>query len=124
MAIAAGSIVAPKTSGIGLNPSTGPLFGIVQSGAGPFAVLWFNGVADASVVALALDEILVASGSTAATFVGRRVKVNSPAGQNNWAYMVCVGAYNRNGSDTLLLQNPTGEYFVEALSANCSALPN
>ena len=102
----------------------GPLFGAVESGADPYTILWYNGERVASVAAITIDEILVATGSTAADFVGRRVKINSPAGQNNWAYMVCVGAYNRRGSDTLLLQNPTGEYFLEALAANCEALPN
>lgn len=123
MAIGANSQVAVKTQGIGLNPQ-GPLFGIVESGTGPFTVLWYNGSRVASIILTNLDEILVASGTVAADFVGRRVKINSPAGQNNWAYMVCVGAYSRNGADTLLLQNPTGEYFLEALAANCTALDN
>jgi hypothetical protein len=123
MAIGANSIVSPKTTGVGgggLNPLS-PLFGIVESGAGPFTVLWFNGQRVASIVLSNLDEILAGSGTIAAELVGREVKVSSPAGQTNYGQFICVTNYNRNGSEFVLLQNKTSGYYFEALAANCTA---
>jgi len=119
MAIGVASIVSPKTAGLGLNVS-GPLFGSVQSGAGPFVVLWFNGENN-SVVATSLDEILAGSGTVAAALVGRQVKVISPTGQDNYGFCVCVANYQRNGTDTCLLRNPAG-FFIEAPSAQVEAV--
>ncbi len=119
MAIGVASIVSPKTAGIGLNVE-GPLFGSVQSGAGPFVVLWFNGQNN-SVVAASLDEILSGSGTVAAALVGRQVKATSPAGQTNYGFCTCVANYLRNGTDTCLLRNPAG-FFVEVPSAQVVAV--
>jgi hypothetical protein len=119
MAIGVASIVSPKTAGVGLNVD-GPLFGSVQSGAGPFVVLWFNGQNN-SVVATSLDEILAGSGTIAAAIVGRQVKVTSPTGQTNYGLCVCVANYLRNGTDTALLRNPAG-YFIEVPSSQVAAV--
>lgn len=122
MAIGANSIVSPRTAGLGLNVN-GPLFGIVESGAGPFTVLWYNGERVASIVVTNLDEILASGGTQGADFVGRQVKVNNPVGQTNYGLFTCVASYNRNGSEVLLLKNNVALYFIEALASQCSASP-
>lgn len=124
MALAAGSIVSPKTNGLAV-PVNGPTFGIIESGSspgGPFIVLWQTGSRVADVAAATIDEILAADGSVSATYVGRRIKPTSPSGQTAWAYVVCIKAYKRNGSDTLLCQSAQGEYFVEVLAAQAEVV--
>ncbi len=120
MAIGANSIVSPHTGGLGLNVN-GPLFGIVESGAGPYTVLWYTGERVASVVAGNIDEIVAGSGTVAAALVGRQVKSISPTGQDNWGLCICVANYMRNGTDTCLLRNPAG-FFVEVPSAQVEAV--
>lgn len=125
MAIGAGSIVAPKLNGSGGGAALnvrGPVFGCVESGAGPYVVLWNTGVRSTDIAAGTIDEILAADGTVAATYVGRRVKPTSPAGQTAWAFAVCVAAYKRAGSDTLLLQSPQGEYFIEILASQAEVV--
>ncbi len=122
MAIAAGSTVALKLFGIApAAAAAGPLFGFVESGTGPFDVQWANGTFGNDVLAASLDEILAASGTTAAELVGRQVKITSPANQDNYGIGVCVGVYKRNGSDVALVRNPAG-FFVEALAAQVEAV--
>ncbi len=127
MAIAVSSIVSPKVAGNNagkaLFPSSGPLFGIVAdgSGSGPWDVVWNNGAVVAGIVQLALDEITEADTVVLSGFVGRRVKINSPAGQNNWGLCVCLAAYKRNAVNTLLLQNSDTGAFLEAAATDCEA---
>lgn len=125
MAIAAGSIVAPKLNGSGGGAALnvrGPVFGCVESGAGPYIVLWNTGVRATDIAAATIDEILSADGSVEATYVGRRIRPTSPTGQTAWAYGVCIAAYKRNGSNTLLLQSPAGEYYIEILAAQADVV--
>lgn len=124
MAIGIGSTVSPKSvpPGSASFAAEGPLFGISESAGTPFTILWNNGQRVASVPLTSVDEIVAGSGTIAADFVGRRVQVNSPAGQNVWGACLCVGSYNRNGSEVLLLQNQHGGYYLEALASNCTAL--
>lgn len=124
MAIAASSIVSPKRSGSNaglLLAVAGPIFGIVESGAGPYVVLWNNGQRVEDVVAITLDEITEATVSVQNGFVGRRVKVTLPTGQTNFGIMTCVAAYKRSDVDILLLQADTGA-FIEAVPTNCEAV--
>ncbi len=122
MAIAAGSTVALKLFGIApAAAAAGPLFGFVESGTGPFDVRWANGEFGDNILAIALDEILAASGTTAAELVGRQVKITSPAGQDIYGLCVCVDVFKRNGSDSALMRNPAG-FFVEALAAQVEAV--
>lgn len=116
MAIAAGSIVAPKLNGSGGGAALnvrGPVFGCVESGSGPYIVLWNTGARVEAIAAATIDEILSADSVASSTYVGRRIKPTTPSGQTAWAYAVCVAAYKRAGVDTLLLQSPQGEYFLE-----------
>lgn len=112
MAIGAGSIISPKVSGLAINVR-GTVFGIVESGAGPYVVLWQDGTRATDISAVTIDEILAADGTVAATYVGRRLRPTSPQGQTAWAYVVAISAYKRNGTDVLLCQSPGGEYFIE-----------
>lgn len=124
MAIAATSIVSPKRSGLNAGVALalqGPLFGIVESGTGPFVVLWGNGQRVSSVDLGTIDEILEATTAIANGFVGRRVKQTVPTGQTNWGVMTCVAAYKRTNVDIILLQSSTGA-FIEALASSCEAV--
>ena len=124
MAIAVSAIVSPKASGnnSAASPSpNGPLFGIVSAGSGPWNVLWNNGSLVESIPAISLDEILPADSSVSDSFVGRRAKITSPTGQNNWGIGVCITAYKRDAVNTLLLQLGTGAY-VEVAAASAEAV--
>lgn len=129
MAIGIGSIVSPAVNSV-LSPSTnslgpvvqGPTFGVSESAASPFTILWDNGQRVAAIPTLSLDEITAADLTVREAFIGRRVTVNTPSGQNNWGICVCVSAYKRAGNSVLLLQNAQGEYFIEVLSSECTAV--
>lgn len=114
MAIGITSIVAPKAFSI----AQPPMMGIVDSGAGPWDVLWSDGKLVDGIAATSLDEILAADAPALAK-VGSRVQVQD---STNWGYGVAIAAYKRNGSDKLLVQNPAG-YFTEALASQCTVVP-
>lgn len=103
-----------------------PMFGTVD--AAGLNVLWRNGVFSSAITSTSLDKITAPDTAVADAFVGKRVKVTNPTGYTNWGFMVCIDAYKRdyNGAgapiQVLLLQSPTGEYFVEALSSNCEVV--
>jgi hypothetical protein len=129
MALVAGDIVSPIVF-IAAPSVQGPVFGIVDDAAG-LDVLWNNGtfVQGLTAVSPSLDKIGTADPAVAARIVGRRVQVNDPAGQNIWGLCVCISVYTRqiNGGPALartmaLLQNPTGEYFIEVLASDCTAV--
>ncbi len=125
MAIGVGSLVSPKLVDVNAPNVRGPVFGISETAfAGPYTILWNDGSHVTTVPGTSLDEITVADQAVLDGFVGRRVKVNTPASFNNWGTCVCVGAYKRSGASFLLLQNAAGEYFIEVQSANCTALEN
>lgn len=107
-------------------PVQGPIFGIVDDAAS-VKVLWGNGTFSTGITAISLDKITPAADAVADEFVGRRVQINSPTGQTNWGLCTCIAAYKRDpgGAGTqiiqvLLLQNPGGEYYIEALATSCS----
>lgn len=108
MAIGANSIVSPKNTGSGGAGIAvrGPIFGFVESGAGPCVVLWNNGTRVENIAVAALDEILEAADATELK-VGARVQVT---GQSNWGQGICVAAYKRSGTDYVLIVNDVGAY--------------
>jgi len=126
MAISVGSVVAVKNLSSGGVAGAGyavqgPVFGVVNSGAGPFEVQWnCGGVPASGLVAGVLDEITNGDGTIAAALVGRRVKSSSPAGQTNWAQGLCVAVYKRSGSDYALVVTDQGTY-LEPLASTVSA---
>jgi len=127
MALVAGDIVSPVVF-IAAPSVQGPVFGVVDNAAG-IDVLWNNGILVEGLAAGAsLEKIGVADPTVAARIVGRRVQVNDPPGQNTWGLCVCISVYTRqvNGAGTVrtmaLLQNPTGEYFIEVLASDCTAV--
>src|SRR5882672_3191517 len=122
MAIGVGSLVSPKLVIEGAANVKGPVFGISESAGTPFTVTWNDGSRVASIPNGSLDEITAADAAVLNEFVGRRAQINTPTGANSWSFSVCVGAYKRGLLTYLLLQNPTGEYFVEVQSAACTAL--
>lgn len=132
MAISAGDRVAmtvtvggttPKLLGLAGVP---PMFGTVT--AAGLNILWRNGTLVTSVPSTALDKIEDADAAVANEFIGQRVKVKNPTGYGNWGYCVCIDAYKRDYNDAnapiqvLLLQNPSGEYYLEALAADCEVV--
>lgn len=125
MAIGINSIVAPNIAIATAPVVQGPIFGISESAGAPFTVLWSNGNRVAGIPGTSLVEIAPADLATREAFVGRRVRVTTPSGQNNWGICVCVGAYKQGGAsggNTLLLQNPVGQYFIEVLPADCEVV--
>ena len=124
MALVAGDIVSPAVF-IAAPSVQGPVFGVVDDAAG-LDVLWNNGTFAQGLAAptTSLEKIGVADPTVAAALVGRRVQVTTPPGQNNWGLCVCISVYTRklgdNAARTIaLLQNPTGEYFIEVLATDC-----
>jgi hypothetical protein len=120
MAIGPGSIVSPKVIGVVSNVH-GPVFGSVESGAGPYIVLWEGGVRATDISAVTVDEILSADGTVAATYVARRVKPTSPSGATAYGIGVCVRAYKRSATDYLLLQLGSGA-FLEILASQAEVV--
>lgn len=127
MAIAVGTFVSPSIGSTLANPVgqavRGPAFGRAETASpGPHTVLWQDGNHATGIAETSLDVIDSTDSATRDMFVGRRVQVNTPAGQTNWGTCVCVAAYKRNGENVLLLQNAGGEYFIEVLSSACVAI--
>lgn len=123
MTLTVGGAAPPKLLGIAGVP---PMFGTVA--AAGLNILWRNGTFSTSVPSTALDKIEDADAAVANGFVGKRVKVNNPTGYTNWGYCVCIDAYKRDYNDAgapiqvLLLQNPSGEYYLEALATDCEVV--
>lgn len=124
MTLTVATAAPPKLLGLAGVP---PMFGIVA--AAGLNVLWRDGTLVLAIPSTALDKITDPDDTVADGFIGKRVKVTDPAGYVSWGFMVCVDAYKRdyNGAGTdviqvLLLQNPSGEYFVEALASSCEVV--
>jgi hypothetical protein len=123
MTVTVGGAAPPKLLGLAGVP---PMFGTVD--AAGLNVLWRNGTFSLAIAATALDKITDPDADVANDFIGKRVKVTSPTGYTNWGLLICIDAYKRdyNGAgaaiQVLLLQSPSGEYFVEALSSNCEVV--
>lgn len=103
-----------------------PMFGTVA--AAGLNVLWRDGTFSLAIPSTALDKIEPADDAVANEFVGARVKVNDPSGYTNWGFCICIDAYKRDYNDAgapvqvLLLQNPSGEYYLEALATDCEVV--
>ena len=103
-----------------------PMFGVVV--AAGLNVLWKNGTFSLAIASTALDKIYPPDTAIANDFIGKRVQVTDPTGYTNWGLCVCIDAYKRDyndaGSpvDVLLLQSPSGEYFLEALATKCEVV--
>ena len=133
MAIAAGDRVAMTVMIGGTEPTllglagVPPMFGTVA--AAGLNVLWRDGTFSLAIPSTALDKIEEADAAVANAFIGKRVKVNDPTGYTNWGFCICIDAYKRDYNDAgteiiqvLLLQNPSGEYYLEALASDCEAV--
>lgn len=103
-----------------------PMFGTVA--AAGLNVLWRDGKLTLAIPSTALDKIEPADDVVANEFIGARVKVNDPSGYTNWGFCICIDAYKRDYNDAgspiqvLLLQNPSGEYYLEALASDCEVV--
>lgn len=127
MAITVGSFVLP-TGTLLVPNSIGPIQGVVVSGTGPFVVQWADGSSASAAAAAALDLVTL-DPTVAATLVGRKVKVNSPAGQTNYGLCICSAVYKRDpaGAGSAVhtyahLVNLTTLYAFEALASDCEAV--
>jgi len=103
MAIAAGSIVALKTTsaaltGVGYQTAQPPVFGVAEGAAGG-AVNWYNGQHVAAVAAGQLDEIVNANPTTLA-LLGTVVNVPGYSAAFNG---VVIAAYNRSAAKEYVL---------------------
>lgn len=123
MTVTVGGAPPPVLLGLAGVP---PMFGTVA--AAGLNVLWRDGTFALAIPSTALDKIEAPDASVANAFVGRRVKVTNPTGYSNWGFCVCIDAYKRDYNDAgapisvLLLQNPSGEYYLEVLSSNCEVV--
>ncbi len=123
MTVTVGGAAPPKLLGLAGVP---PMFGTVA--AAGLNVLWRNGTLSLAVPSTALDKIEDADDDVANGFIGKRVKVTTPTGYSNWGLCVCIDAYKRDYNDAgatiqvLLLQNASGEYFLEALASACEVV--
>jgi len=113
MAVAIGSRVALKTLGQGLAigqvTAQPPVFGVSQTASpGPCVIDWENG-AQATVPLAVLDELLGANPTTLG-LIGQVVNVEGQSAAYN---ALVVDAYNRNGTQELVLVKTlnNGTYF-------------
>lgn len=112
MAIAAGSIVALKVASAGLTlgfqTAQPPVFGVSEGAAGG-AVNWYNGTHVAAVASGQLDEILDPN-TTTQDLIGQVVSVEgySPAYNS-----IVVNAYNRGGTECVLLRTLQNGVYLE-----------
>jgi len=133
MAIGAGDRVAMTVMIGGTEPTllglagVPPMVGTVA--AAGLNVLWRDGTFSLAIPSTALDKIEDADVAVANEFIGARVKVSTPTGYSNWGLCTCIDAYKRDYNDAgteiiqvLLLQSPSGEYYVEALASNCEVV--
>jgi hypothetical protein len=119
MAIGAGSVVALNNSSAALAAGAvsviwqSPMFGVVDSGGGPYVVNWGDGEQQ-TVVAGALDEIVSASNTD---LIGHIVSL---ANENGSARITVVAEYRRGGSggvDVVLGQTQSGAWRELPVSA-------
>jgi hypothetical protein len=124
MAIAIGSRVALKISGVdlvvGQVNAQPPLFGVSQTaGAGPYVVDWENG-AQATVTLGVLDEIFQANVTTRG-LMGKVVCVTDGSSSYN---AIVVDVYNRNGTqETVLVKTLQNGVYYELNATLVAPVP-